>query len=97
MEIARVIGTVVATQKDALIEGQKLLILEALNPDNLSPKNLNFVGIDIVDAGVGDIVLVVRGSSARVASGLSSRPVDASIVAVIDEIVVGNKSVFKKK
>ena len=96
MEIGKVKGTVVATRKDQLIEGRKLLLVEVLNPDDLTPKNLKLIAVDIVDAGVGDLVLVVRGSSARTASGLSGKPVDASIVGIVDEIVVGGKTVFKK-
>ncbi len=96
MEIARVVGTVVSTRKDELVRGFKLLSLEALNPEDLSPKGLNMVGVDIVDAGIGDIVLVVRGSSARTATGLKNRPIDTTIVAVIDEIIIGEKVVYKK-
>jgi len=96
MEIARVTGTVVSTRKDEMIRGFKLLSLEALDPDDLSSKGLNFVGVDIVDAGIGDIVLVVRGSSARTASGLKNRPVDTSIVAVIDEIIIRDKTIYRK-
>ncbi len=96
MEVAKVIGTVVSTCKDELIAGFKLLLLETINPDDLSPKSQNIVGVDMVDAGVGDIVLVVRGSSARLATGLANRPVDATIVAVIDEIIVRDNTVYKK-
>ena len=96
MEIARVTGTVVSTRKDELIQGFKLLSLEALDPEDLSPKGLNLVGADIVDAGIGDIVLIVRGSSARTASGLKNRPIDTSIVAVIDEITIGEKIIYQK-
>jgi len=96
MEIARVTGTIVATRKDELIQGFKLLYLEALNPEDLSQKGLSLVGVDIVDAGIGDIVLVVRGSSARVASGLNNRPVDATIVGVIDEIIMDERMLYKK-
>ncbi|MCD6418054.1 EutN/CcmL family microcompartment protein [bacterium] len=96
MEIARVVGTVVSTRKDELIKGFKLLTLEALNPEDLTPKGLKLVGVDIVDAGIGDIVLIVRGSSARTASGLKNRPVDTSIVAIIDEIIMGDKTIYRK-
>ncbi len=96
MEIARVTGTVVATRKDELIEGFKLLSLEVLDPADLSPKGMRLVGVDIVDAGVGDVVLIVRGSSARTATGLQGRPIDTTVVAVVDEIVVGGKTIYKK-
>lgn len=96
MEIARVTGTVVSTRKDELVRGYKLLTLEVLNADDMSPKGMNLVGVDLVDAGIGDVVLIVRGSSARTATGLQGRPIDTSIVAVIDEILMGEKSVYRK-
>ncbi|MCD6595751.1 EutN/CcmL family microcompartment protein [bacterium] len=95
MEIAKIIGNVVATRKDELIEGYKLLMVQALNASDMTPKSLNLVAIDTVDAGVGDIVLIVRGSSARTATGMNGRPVDATIVGIIDEIILDDKSVFK--
>ena len=96
MEIARITGTIVATCKDELVKGFKFFTLDVLNAEDLSSKGLNLVGVDIVDAGVGDIVLVVRGSSARTATGLKNRPIDASIVGVVDEIIMGDEVVFKK-
>lgn len=97
MEIAKVTGTVVATCKDELVKGFKFLALDLLNAEDLSSKGINLVGVDIVDAGVGDIVLVVRGSSARTASGLANRPIDASIVGIIDAVIIWDKVIFRKK
>ena len=52
--------------------------------------------VDSVGAGVGEVVLVVRGSSARVTSGMSKAPVDASIVAILDSVEIGGERVFDK-
>jgi len=96
MEVCKVKGLLVATRKDVGIKGYKLLTVTALNPEDLTPKGLNMVAVDIVDAGIGDIVLVVRGSSARVATGLKGKPVDAAIIGVIDELVMGGRTIYKK-
>lgn len=85
MIIARVVGTVVATRKDERLVSSKLLVARPLDPSG-KPDGNYLVAIDTVDAGVGETVLIVSGSSARMASGLKDTPVDAAIVGVIDQI-----------
>ncbi|HSF17810.1 MAG TPA: EutN/CcmL family microcompartment protein [Vicinamibacteria bacterium] len=85
MIIGRVAGTVVATRKDEKLEGFKLLIVRTVDPDG-RPKDGYVVAVDTVDAGVGELVLVVSGSSARMATGCTDRPVDAAIAGIVDEI-----------
>lgn len=85
MIIARVVGTVVATRKDERLVSSKLLVARPLDPSGKTEGNY-LVAIDTVDAGVGETVLIVSGSSARMASGLKDTPVDAAIVGVIDQI-----------
>jgi microcompartment protein CcmK/EutM len=85
MIIARVVGTVVATRKDERLVSSKLLVARPLDPSG-TPDGNYLVAIDTVDAGVGETVLIVSGSSARMASGLKDTPVDAAIVGVIDQI-----------
>ena len=85
MIIARVVGTVVATRKDERLVSSKLLVARPLDPSG-TPDGNYLVAIDTVDAGVGETVLIVSGSSARMASGLKYTPVDAAIVGVIDQI-----------
>lgn len=85
MYLGRVAGTVVATRKDEKLEGLKLLVVRGLSAAGEATGEL-VVAIDTVDAGVGDRVLVVSGSSARMATGLENRPVDAAIVGVVDEV-----------
>ncbi|MEQ1870053.1 MAG: EutN/CcmL family microcompartment protein [Vicinamibacterales bacterium] len=87
MLVARIVGTVVATRKDPRLVSTKLLVVRPVDPKGKADGN-HFVAIDTVDAGVGETVLVVSGSSARMASGLKDCPVDAAIVGIIDTITV---------
>jgi microcompartment protein CcmK/EutM len=96
MEIALVKGRIVSTRKDPLFTGLKLLYCEALNPDTMKPKGLDFVAVDTVDAGVGDVVLIVRGSPARVATGLKNKPIDASIVGIVETVAMQDTVTYKK-
>ena len=85
MLLAKVVGTVVATRKDPRLVSSKLMLARPMDPRGKAEGGY-LVAIDTVDAGVGDTVLIVSGSSARMASGLKDCPVDAAIVGVIDTI-----------
>jgi ethanolamine utilization protein EutN len=85
MRLARVIGTVVATRKDARLEGKKLLVCRPVDL-NGADENDYFVAVDTVSAGSQERVLVVQGSSARMASGCQDTPVDAAIVGIVDVV-----------
>jgi microcompartment protein CcmK/EutM len=85
MVLARIIGTVVATRKDSRLEGKKLLICRPLDPDGREDKGY-IVAVDTVHAGFRDHVLVVQGSSARMAWGCKDTPVDAAVVGVVDQV-----------
>ena len=87
MIIARVVGTVVATRKDERLVSNKLLIARPVDPRG-KPEGSYLVAVDTVDAGFGETVLIVSGSSARMASGMKDCPVDAAIVGIIDTIQV---------
>ena len=87
MLLGRVLGSVVATQKNEKLEGTKLLLVQPLDLDGAA-RGVAVLAIDGVDAGASDRVLVVTGSSARMASGLKDTPVDAAIVGVIDSVEV---------
>lgn len=95
MELAKVIGTVVATKKNERIIGYKLLLVETTDPDG-TPKGKYYVAVDLVDAGINDMVLLVRGSSARTAEGMTNKPVDGSIVGVVDTITMNGKTIYQK-
>lgn len=83
MFLARVVGTVVATRKDPKLENHKLLLVRPVDPDGVEGSGYH-VAVDTVDAGYRETVLVVRGSSARMAEGMTDRPVDAAIVGIVD-------------
>lgn len=87
MILARVVGTVVATRKDPRLLSAKLLIARPMDPHGTAEGSY-LVAIDTVDAGVGETVLIVSGSSARMASGLKDCPVDAAIVGIVDSVDV---------
>jgi microcompartment protein CcmK/EutM len=87
MILARVVGTVVATRKDDRLMGAKLLLVRQVDPRGKDEASY-MVAVDTVDAGGDDKVLIVTGSSARMASGLKDCPVDAAIVGVVDDVEV---------
>ncbi|HEY5906863.1 MAG TPA: EutN/CcmL family microcompartment protein [Vicinamibacteria bacterium] len=87
MILARIVGTVVATRKDERLHGAKLLVARAVDPHGKDEASY-LVAVDTVDAGIGDRVLIVSGSSARMAAGLKDSPVDAAIVGVVDAVTV---------
>lgn len=94
MEIARVKGTVVATRKDAKLNGQKMLLLALADVSGIEKGGTPIVALDSVDAGLGDLVLVVRGSSARQAKNMSTTPVDAMIIGIIDQIEFSGETTY---
>jgi ethanolamine utilization protein EutN len=85
--LARVVGTVVATRKDERLLGAKLLVVRQVDPKG-KDEAAYMVAVDTVDAGFLDKVLIVTGSSARMASGLKDCPVDAAVVGVVDSVEV---------
>lgn len=87
MILAKVIGTVVATRKDDRLIGLKLLVTQPIDPVGKAQGN-HLVAVDTVDAGFGETVLIVSGSSARMAAGLKDAPVDAAIVGIVDSVTV---------
>ena len=87
MILARIVGTVVATRKDPRLVSSKLLLARGIDPKGKAEGNY-LVAIDTVDAGVGETVLIVSGSSARLAAGMKDVPVDAAVVGIVDDIDV---------
>ncbi|HEY3119635.1 MAG TPA: EutN/CcmL family microcompartment protein [Vicinamibacteria bacterium] len=89
MQIARVLGSVVATQKNPKLEGAKLLVVQPMDLAD-QPRGAALLAIDAVDAGVGDRVLVVQeGRAAMLALGRGTAAVDAAVVGVIDSVHLG--------
>lgn len=89
MLLAKIVGTVVATRKDARLVSSKLMVARPVDPHGKTEGNY-LVAVDTVDAGVGEIVLIVSGSSARMASGLKDCPVDAAVVGIVDAVDVSD-------
>lgn len=87
MILARVIGTVWATRKDERMHGLKMQIVRPVTLD-LKDKEGHLVAVDAVGAGVGEVVLVVQGSSARQTVATENKPVDATIMAIVDKLDV---------
>jgi ethanolamine utilization protein EutN len=86
VQICRVVGTVVSTQKNKKLHGAKLLLVQPLTLDG-RPRGVGLLAIDAVGAGVGEKVLVViEGKSAGDALGKKAAPVDAAIVGIIDSV-----------
>jgi ethanolamine utilization protein EutN len=88
MQIARVIGTVVSTQKNKKFEGAKLMLVQPLNIDD-TPRGNALLAVDGVGAGVDEKVLVVlEGRAAGEALGKKGAPVDAAIIGIIDTVTI---------
>ena len=87
MILARIVGTVVATRKDARLEGKKLLVVKPVSPQGADESGY-LIAVDTVGSGSGETVLIVTGSSARNAAECKDRPVDAAIVGIVDEVML---------
>jgi carbon dioxide concentrating mechanism protein CcmL len=96
MQIAKVRGTVVSTQKTRSMTGMKLLMLQFVDADGQLLPKYEVAG-DLVGAGIDEWVLVSRGGAARVESGSETRPLDAMVVAIIDTITLENRLIYSKK
>ena len=83
MQLARVIGTVVATIKNESLQGRKLLVVQTLNKD-LKPQGKPMVAVDSVGAGVGELVFWCRGKEASFPFKRDDTPTDCTIVAIVD-------------
>lgn len=95
MVLAKVVGTVVATQKEASIEGLKLLLVRPLD-ERGHEIGAHLVAADAVGAGLDEVVLIASGSSARQTLVTDKRPVDAVVMAIVDSWAVGDEIRYKK-
>jgi microcompartment protein CcmK/EutM len=95
MQIGRVSGTLVSTAKEPTLEGRKLLIVRFLDVDAEETGGY-VVAVDAVAAGVGDVVLVATGSSARLTEATKDRPNDAVIMAIVDSWDIENEVKYRK-
>ena len=95
MLIGKVVGTVVSTRKEVELEGLKFLLVRGQDLDG-KPTSTLVVAVDAVGAGVGELVLYASGSSARQTQVTKDRPVDATIMAIVDQIEVGGTLKYVK-
>jgi microcompartment protein CcmK/EutM len=96
MILARVVGTVVSSQKAQKIEGIRFLLLEKINPVTMEGKGDFVVSMDSVGAGVGEIVFYVSGSSARYTDVTEGKPSDSAVIAIVDFIEKDGKYTYEK-
>ena len=85
MQLGKIVGTIVCTKKDEKLEGLKLQIVKYIDLD-CKPTGGLVVAVDSVGAGVGEIVLVAAGSSARQTHTTKDKPVDTVIMAIVDQL-----------
>lgn len=95
MVLGKVIGTLVATRKEPTLEGLKLLVVRACDVEGNATGAIA-IAVDAVGAGVGEVVLYAAGSSARQTQVTQNRPVDATIMAIVDQIAVEGVVRFDK-
>ena len=102
MFLARVTGSVVATQKVATMTGHKLLIVEPYRIDEKSRDRLvstgrTFVVVDVLGAGLGEMVLICQGSSARLTPETEKLPIDAVVIGLVDAVDVEGMQIFSRR
>jgi len=95
MQLGKIVGTVVSTRKDEKLEGLRLMIVKYIDLD-CKPIGGLVIAVDSVGAGVGEIVLVAAGSSARQTQITKDKPVDTVIMAIVDILEVEGEEKYKK-
>jgi len=102
MFVAKVTGSLVATQKVDAMVGHKLLVVEPYRIDDKTRDSLkttgrSFVAVDTVGAGEGEYVLIVQGSSARLTPETKNLPIDTVIIGIVDTVHVDSRCVYRKE
>jgi microcompartment protein CcmK/EutM len=93
--LGKVVGTVVSTRKEEELSGLRFLLVKACDADG-KPTGGTVVAVDAVGAGVGEVVLYASGSSARQTKATKDRPVDATIMAIVDEVEIDGDARYQK-
>jgi ethanolamine utilization protein EutN len=96
MYIAKVRGTVVCTRKTDKLSGHKLLVIHQVETDTLAYTGRPVIAVDLVGAGIGEMVLVCPGGSARHSKQTDGKPVDCTVVGIVDSIRIGGGTKFEK-
>ena len=95
MILGRVVGTVVATQKDAALGGLRLLVVQPVDITTFKDSGATLVALDVAGAGQDEVVMVVGGSSARLAGEFANKvPTDQAITAIVDSVNIMGTQVF---
>lgn len=102
MFVAKVTGSLVSTQKVATMVGYKLLVVEPYRVDpkdrsSLATTGRTFIAVDTLGAGVGDLVLLTQGSSARMTPETKNMPIDAVVVGIVDTVHVDQGCVYSRE
>ena len=95
MFLGRVVGTLVATQKETSLDGLKFLVVRRLSVTNEDERGY-VVAADAVGTGLGEVVMVATGSSARQTRQTDKRPCDAVIMAIVDSWEVDGQEKYNK-
>ena len=95
MILGKVVGTVVATRKEPELDGLRMLVVQDLDSAGKATGK-TIVAIDAMDAGIGEVVLYCAGSAARQTEATKNRPVDHVIMAIVDTVEVGEKTLYDK-
>lgn len=95
MLICKVTGTLVATRKEPTLDGLKLLVVRPCDVKG-EPTGAALIAADAVGAGMGEVVLIAQGSSARQTAATKDRPVDAVVMAIVDTLAVDGDVTFQK-
>ncbi len=96
MILGKVVGTIVSTQKESVLSGLKMLAVVPIDLETGDLKDGGVVAVDAVGAGVGEIVLYASGSSARQTEVTNNRPVDATIMAIVDTYELAGDVLYQK-
>jgi ethanolamine utilization protein EutN len=102
MFVAKVTGSVISTQKVDSMTGQKLLVVEPYRLDSAGRDKLvttgrTFVAVDMLGAGIGDMVLISQGSSARFTPETNKLPIDTVVIGIVDQVSVERQSVYNRQ
>ncbi len=95
MLLGKVVGTVVSSRKEPVLDGSTFLLVRGIDAEG-KPTSTLVVAVDAVGAGVGEVVLYASGSSARQTEQTKDRPVDAVIMAIVDQVEVEGRLTFVK-
>ena len=96
MQLANVIGSLISTRKCDRLQGMKLLVAVPIDMDTFREKGAPFVAVDTVGAGEGEIVMWCGGSSSRATEMTTNKPVDATIIGIVDNVDIQGERVFTK-